>query len=148
MLTSIQRIAKDALRRRRWPLTSTVQVSVPITLGWDLISFYLSPLREPDILLLGPISPRFCDGSFFGDEKYPFFKDTSSLSASASSAFEAIWLFAAPKQRVTRHKKRLKTTVQKRIPLRKNIITDPRTGELTLKHKLPFNWKQYLPQVE
>jgi ribosomal protein L32 len=56
----------------------------------------------------------------------------------------ALWL-AVPKQKVTRHKKRLKTTVQKRIPLRHDIITDPRTGETTLRHKLPFNWKDYLP---
>jgi ribosomal protein L32 len=56
----------------------------------------------------------------------------------------ALWL-AVPKQKVTRHKKRLKTTVQKRIPLRRDIVTDPRTGETTLRHKMPFNWKDYLP---
>ena len=61
---------------------------------------------------------------------------------------ESIWQFAVPKKKVTRHKKRLKTTVQKRIPLRKDIIIDPRTGEVTLKHKLPFNWKDYLPKED
>ena len=60
---------------------------------------------------------------------------------------EALWL-AVPKKKVTRHKKRLKTTVQKRIKLRRDIITDPRTGETTLRHKMPFNWKKYLPTVE
>ena len=60
---------------------------------------------------------------------------------------EALWL-AVPKQKVTRHKKRLKTTVQKRIKLRHDIVTDPRTGETTLRHKMPFNWKDYLPKVE
>ena len=60
---------------------------------------------------------------------------------------EALWL-AVPKKKVTRHKKRLKTTVQKRIKLRQDIVTDPRTGETTLRHKMPFNWKDYLPKVE
>jgi ribosomal protein L32 len=54
-----------------------------------------------------------------------------------------LW-FAAPKKQVTRHKKRLKTTVQKRIPLRTDIVVDPRTGQVTRKHRLPFNWKDYL----
>ena len=60
---------------------------------------------------------------------------------------DALWL-AVPKKKVTRHKKRLKTTVQKRIKLRQDIIRDPRTGEVTLRHKLPFNWTDYLPIVE
>ena len=58
-----------------------------------------------------------------------------------------VW-FAVPKSKVSRSRKRMKTTKQKRIPLKKNIIFDPRTGEVTLKHKLPFNWKDYLPKVE
>lgn len=56
-----------------------------------------------------------------------------------------IW-FAVPKRKHTRSRKRMKTTVQKRLPLKKNIVFDPRTGEVTLKHKLPFNWKDYLPK--
>ena len=56
--------------------------------------------------------------------------------------------FAVPKSKHTRSRKRMKTTRQKRIPLKKNIVFDPRTGEVTLKHKLPFNWKDYLPKVE
>lgn len=71
----------------------------------------------------------------------------ASLPSESSSLFDTALWFAVPKQRVTRHKKRLKTTVQKRIPLRKDIVVDPRTGEVTLKHKLPFNWKDYLPKV-
>jgi ribosomal protein L32 len=55
----------------------------------------------------------------------------------------SLW-FAVPKKQVTRHKKRLKTTVQKRIPLRTDIVLDPRTGQVTRKHRLPFNWKDYL----
>lgn len=57
---------------------------------------------------------------------------------------EWLW-FAVPKSRVTRHKKRLKTTWQKRIPLRTDIVTDPRTGEMTRLHRLPTHWKDYLP---
>eukprot|EP00980_Cylindrotheca_fusiformis_P002872 scaffold674_cov126-Cylindrotheca_fusiformis.AAC.11 len=58
-----------------------------------------------------------------------------------------IW-FAVPKSKVSRSRKRMKTTSQKKIPLKKNIVFDPRTGEVTLKHKLPFNWKDYLPKVD
>jgi ribosomal protein L32 len=65
-----------------------------------------------------------------------------------TSALQDFLWFAVPKQKVTRHKKRLKTTLQKRIKLKSNIIVDPRTGEVTLKHKLPFNWKDYLPKID
>ena len=58
-----------------------------------------------------------------------------------------IW-FAVPKRKHTRSRKRMKTTAQKRLGLKKNIVFDPRTGEVTLKHKLPFNWKEYLPKLD
>lgn len=64
-----------------------------------------------------------------------------------SSENSGLWLFAVPKKKVSRSRKRMKTTRQKRIPLKKNIIVDPRTGEYTLMHKLPFNWKDYLPNM-
>ena len=57
---------------------------------------------------------------------------------------DSLW-FAVPKKKVSRGKKRLKTTLQKRIKMKDNIVIDKRTGELTLKHKLPYNWKNYLP---
>jgi len=61
---------------------------------------------------------------------------------------EALW-FAVPKKKVTRSKKRMKTTRQNRIPLRHDIIADPRTGEATLRHKLPFNWREtYIPKFD
>ena len=56
----------------------------------------------------------------------------------------SLW-FAVPKKRRSHHKVRLRTTLQYRLKLRKDIVTDPRTGELTLKHRLPFNWFDYLP---
>jgi ribosomal protein L32 len=60
---------------------------------------------------------------------------------------DSIW-FAVPKRKHTRSRKRKKTTTQKRIPLKHNIVFDPRTGEVTLRHKLPFNWKDYLPKLD
>mmetsp|Transcript_20784 Transcript_20784/g.45331 ORF Transcript_20784/g.45331 Transcript_20784/m.45331 type:complete len:126 (-) Transcript_20784:729-1106(-) len=65
----------------------------------------------------------------------------------AGGLFSALWL-AVPKSRKTKGKKRMKTTVQKRIPKKANIVTDARTGELTLMHKLPFNWRHYLSDAE
>jgi ribosomal protein L32 len=53
----------------------------------------------------------------------------------------AIWL-AVPKRKHTKSRKRKKTTVHKRIPLQRNIVFDPPTGEITLKHKLPYKWKE------
>jgi ribosomal protein L32 len=66
------------------------------------------------------------------------------VSTTLSPLEDSLW-FAVPKKKVTRGKKRLKTTLQKRIKLKDNIVIDKRTGELTLKHKLPYNWKNYLP---
>ena len=67
-------------------------------------------------------------------------------SSVGAGLFDALWL-AVPKSRVTKGKKRMKTTNQKRIAKKANIITDARTGELTLMHKLPFKWKEYLPKM-
>ena len=57
----------------------------------------------------------------------------------------SVW-FAVPKRKHTRSRKRMKTTRQKRLKVKKNIVFDPRTGEVTLMHKMPFNWKDYLPK--
>ena len=74
--------------------------------------------------------------------------DSTSLNPhpeeSDSTLEDSLW-FAVPKKKVSRGKKRMKTTLQKRIKLKDNIVIDKRTGELTLKHKLPYNWKNYLP---
>ena len=74
--------------------------------------------------------------------------DATSLNPhpeeSDSTLEDSLW-FAVPKKKVSRGKKRMKTTLQKRIKLKDNIVIDKRTGELTLKHKLPYNWKNYLP---
>jgi ribosomal protein L32 len=57
----------------------------------------------------------------------------------------SIW-FAVPKQKISHQKKRMKTTLRTRIPVRHNIIVDPRTGQLTLRHHLPVNWRNFLPK--
>ena len=69
------------------------------------------------------------------------------LAPPAADLQQHIW-FAVPKSKISRSRKRMKTTRQKRIPLKKNIVFDPRTGEVTLKHKMPFNWKEYIPKDE
>lgn len=71
----------------------------------------------------------------------------SSPGSLPEATDQHIW-FAVPKSKISRSRKRMKTTRQKRIPMKKNIVFDPRTGEVTLKHKMPFNWKDYLPNVE
>ena len=58
----------------------------------------------------------------------------------------ALW-FAVPKNRTTRRRKRVKNWNKRQIYIKQNIIRDPRTGELTLMHRMPFNWKDYLPKV-
>mmetsp|Transcript_37228 Transcript_37228/g.77289 ORF Transcript_37228/g.77289 Transcript_37228/m.77289 type:complete len:118 (-) Transcript_37228:840-1193(-) len=59
---------------------------------------------------------------------------------------DALW-FAVPKSKVTRGKKRRKHFRYKIKP-KQNIVIDKRTGEETLSHKLPFNWKEYLPKLD
>ncbi|KAL3827198.1 hypothetical protein ACHAXA_006753 [Cyclostephanos tholiformis] len=91
-----------------------------------------------------PLAPQLSLAGFPCDaagilNPYPFFAEESN-----SSFEDSLW-FAVPKKKVSRGKKRMKTTLQKRIKLRDNIVIDKRTGELTLKHKLPYNWKNYLP---
>mmetsp|Transcript_131716 Transcript_131716/g.380947 ORF Transcript_131716/g.380947 Transcript_131716/m.380947 type:complete len:113 (+) Transcript_131716:190-528(+) len=69
------------------------------------------------------------------------------VAAGNESPLENSWIwFAVPKRKHTPSRKRMKTTVHKKLPLKKNIAFDPRTGEVSLKHKMPFNWKDYLPK--
>ena len=56
-----------------------------------------------------------------------------------------IWL-AVPKSRVSKSRKRIKNHLKRTsLKVKDNIIVDGRTGELTLRHHLPLNWKNYLP---
>jgi ribosomal protein L32 len=74
----------------------------------------------------------------------PSVEPISSRASSGPSLSDCIWL-AVPKRKVTPGKKRMKTTIQNRIKAKDHVIVDKRTGEPTLRHKLPFNWKDYLP---
>ena len=105
----------------------------------------ISALRQQINRFFPPIAPQL---SLAGVPSNYF--DNTSLNntdttSSPSPIEEALW-FAVPKKKVTRGKKRLKTTLQKRIKMKNNIVIDKRTGELTLKHKLPYNWENYLPE--
>lgn len=80
-------------------------------------------------------------------ELYPSPMPAQENKASESSIADCLWL-AVPKSKITRSKKRMKTTTQKRISKKENIVVDGRTGEITLRHKLPFNWKDYLPESQ
>ena len=106
----------------------------------------ISALRHQINRFFPPIAPQL---SLAGVPSHYFDNNNSLNNADASSAptplEEALW-FAVPKKKVTRGKKRLKTTLQKRIKMKNNIVIDKRTGELTLKHKLPYNWENYLPE--
>ncbi|KAK1743349.1 hypothetical protein QTG54_005970 [Skeletonema marinoi] len=105
----------------------------------------ISALRHQINRFFPPIAPQL---SLAGVPSH--YLDDNSLnnvdaSTTPSPLEEALW-FAVPKKKVTRGKKRLKTTLQKRIKMKNNIVIDKRTGELTLKHKLPYNWENYLPE--
>jgi ribosomal protein L32 len=99
-------------------------------------------------------APIFTHGLFQNHhELLPLLSPTTSVvplpdtHAGENQEQQHIW-FAVPKSKISRSRKRMKTTRQKRIPLKKNIVFDPRTGEVTLKHKMPFNWRDYLPKVD
>ncbi|KAL7493447.1 hypothetical protein ACHAWT_006649 [Skeletonema menzelii] len=107
----------------------------------------ISALRQQINRFFPPIAPQLSLAgipSHYIDSNSLNNVDTSSSSL-PSLLEESLW-FAVPKKKVTRGKKRLKTTLQKRIKMKNNIVIDKRTGELTLKHKLPYNWENYLPE--
>ena len=91
-----------------------------------------------------PLAPQLSLAGFSIDINYGTAEEAETTDATNSTLEDSIW-FAVPKKKVSRGKKRLKTTLQKRIQVKDNIVIDKRTGELTLKHKLPYNWKNYLP---
>lgn len=101
-----------------------------------------------------PLQPQLglaaasCDYGILDRISPSSYHDPKDEEETNNSTESGLWLFAVPKKKVSRGKKRMKTTRQKRIPLKKNIVVDPRTGEFTLMHKLPFNWKDYLPDME
>lgn len=106
----------------------------------------MSALRRQVNHFFPPAAPQLCLAGMHLDDSVMDSFPTAGVEHQSNSALEdALW-FAVPKSRISRSKKRMKTTTQKRIKLKDNIVIDKRTGELTLKHKLPFNWRNYLPQ--
>jgi ribosomal protein L32 len=72
------------------------------------------------------------------------------ISSQSKSVWEedlSTW-FAVPKQKVSHSRKRMKQQFKNVIRPKQHICTCPRTGELTLRHRLPFNWKDYLTTFE
>ena len=72
------------------------------------------------------------------------------ISSQSTSIWEedlSTW-FAVPKQKVSHSKKRMKQQFKNVIKPKQHICTCHRTGELTLRHRLPFNWKDYLTTFE
>ncbi|KAL9188234.1 hypothetical protein ACHAXT_006612 [Thalassiosira profunda] len=106
----------------------------------------LSALRRRINQFFPPASPQLCLAGINTDPIPASHLPSTDASASPTtpSLEDALW-FAVPKRKHSRSRKRMKTTVQKRIKEKENIVIDKRTGELTLKHHLPYNWKNYLP---
>mmetsp|Transcript_25149 Transcript_25149/g.41737 ORF Transcript_25149/g.41737 Transcript_25149/m.41737 type:complete len:120 (-) Transcript_25149:189-548(-) len=59
----------------------------------------------------------------------------------------SVW-FAVPKQKISRSKKRMKSYQKRVIRPKENISLCPQTGQVTLKHRLPFNWRDFIPEFE
>ena len=164
----------SSFRRRYFPLvpvpiagTSVVAASATLTSIKDHLSSCLQSILSPSpsSSYIPPTTPQLVvDGQFVQHPFLDYVGDHNGIASSdwdlsssaehqqqqadASSILSNPFWFAVPKSKHTRSRKRMKTTRQKRLPLKKNIVFDPRTGEVTLKHKLPFNWKDYLPKVE
>mmetsp|Transcript_11685 Transcript_11685/g.13161 ORF Transcript_11685/g.13161 Transcript_11685/m.13161 type:complete len:143 (+) Transcript_11685:105-533(+) len=102
--------------------------------GWDMRPTKTSQQISSSFLSL---FPRYI---------LPVTTSTLNIENHQQEQEQHIW-FAVPKSKISRSRKRMKNTRQKRIPLKKNIVFDPRTGEISLRHKLPFNWKDYLPKT-
>ena len=93
---------------------------------------FLSILHPPAPQL--SLSPSFCGPSI----------SSGVVQQQSPTIADCLWL-AVPKSKISRGKKRMKTTLQKAVKKKNHVIVDGRTGELTLRHRLPFNWKDYLP---
>ncbi len=102
---------------------------------------HFTPLAAAPTLQL---EPSFVGGT--GIENGIGSASNTNFGNNSSSLMDCLWL-AVPKSKISRQKKRMKTTNQKAIKKKNHIIVDGRTGEITLRHRLPFNWKDYLPDV-
>mmetsp|Transcript_28893 Transcript_28893/g.43632 ORF Transcript_28893/g.43632 Transcript_28893/m.43632 type:complete len:136 (-) Transcript_28893:152-559(-) len=98
-------------------------------------------------------SPQLCLAST-GTVHRPFdaASDTTSIQKSINGCINDLvpstWLFAVPKSKVSHSRKRMKQFHKNHIPHKKNIVRCRRTGEVTLMHKLPMNWRDFIPTFE
>lgn len=102
-----------------------------------------SPVAIFESLSSPPLIPHLAQGLTATASEFQI--PSTATTSVGPSLFDCLWL-AVPKRKVTPGKRRMKTTIQKRIKKKDHIIVDERTGEITLKHRLPFNWKDYLPE--
>jgi ribosomal protein L32 len=93
---------------------------------------FLSILHPPNPQLV--LAPAVCGPSI----------SAGVFNQQSPTIADCLW-FAVPKSKISRGKKRMKTTLQKAVKKKEHIVVDRRTGEVTLRHRLPFNWKDYLP---
>ena len=93
-----------------------------------------------------PVAPQLQLAGFPLENGFDSYSSSGDVAEKANNPTwqDALW-FAVPKSKISKSRKRMKTTRQKRIKMKDNIVIDKRTGELTLKHCLPYNWRNYLP---
>jgi ribosomal protein L32 len=101
----------------------------------NILTLTLTRFQSPQLAL----APALTNPAF--ENNLP----SSNSSNGSPSLSDCLWL-AVPKSKITRGKKRMKTTNQKRIKTKNHVIVDSRTGEMTLRHRLPHNWKDYLEE--
>jgi ribosomal protein L32 len=133
------RIWRHPPARRTTRTTMSLSAIISNRLGATLRSFIQGFRPAPQLCLAGiqvPVSDVENDG------------DSNELTGGVSGLFDSALWFAVPKKRVSKSRKRMKTTRQFRIKAKENIVFDKRTGEVTLMHKLPKRWKLYIPTME
>jgi ribosomal protein L32 len=116
---------------------------------WNSLQLVSSLVRQRLTLQYYPVLPALVPQLAGGiPQQLPSSSSSSQQEEQQQHQLQDWIWFAVPKSKISPSRKRMKTTKQKRIPMKKNIVFDHRTGEVTLKHKLPFNWKDYLPKID
>uniref|UniRef100_A0A7S4IBP8 Uncharacterized protein n=1 Tax=Odontella aurita TaxID=265563 RepID=A0A7S4IBP8_9STRA len=106
-------------------------------------ALYRQSLFRPPALALQPCLEGIASNDSSSSSRDP----AAAVGSSIGDIIGSLW-FAVPKKRVSKSKKRMKTTWQYKIKKKENIILDPKTGEMTLMHHLPKNWKKYVPDPD
>mmetsp|Transcript_76 Transcript_76/g.104 ORF Transcript_76/g.104 Transcript_76/m.104 type:complete len:132 (-) Transcript_76:77-472(-) len=94
-------------------------------------------------------SPQLCLASpITVNHSFDTAADTTCTTNNNNPFATSNWLFAVPKSKISHSRKRMKQFHKNHMPLKKNIVHCRRTGEVTLTHKLPKNWKDFIPTFE